>query len=437
MKKVLIITYYWPPAGGGGVQRWLKMSKYLPQNGWKPIIYTVKDGEAPVIDESLLKEIDNGVEVIRTKIWEPYSFYKLLTGRKKGERVYSGFINSKKESIAQKISIFIRGNFFIPDARMFWIRPSVRFLRKYLCNYPVDAIISTGPPHSTHRIALQVAPGLGIPWIADFRDPWTRIDFYHQLRLTKWGDLRHHKMEAEVLQNATSIVTVSPSWANDFREISGRNDIQVITNGFDLADFENIEKRQENRFVICHVGSMNKDRNPQVLWDVLSELICNSSFASQLCIQLIGQVDHSILKSIESAGLLSYLEHIPFVTHNEVPSYLQASSILLLPINDTPNSLGVVPGKLFEYMGSGKTILAIGPENGDAASFIRESEAGFVVGYTNRKELLYHVKNIFHNTEAIKPHMQGKISKFSRSHLAAQYAHLLDQVVSLKKETSQ
>ncbi|MCB9244837.1 MAG: glycosyltransferase family 4 protein [Flavobacteriales bacterium] len=430
MKKVLIISYYWPPAGGGGVQRWLKMSKYLPENGWQPIIYTPSNGEAPVIDESLLAEIHPDLKTVRTKIWEPYSFYKLLTGRKRSERVYSGFISSKKESFAQKLSVFIRGNFFIPDARKFWIRPSIRFLKKYLRENPVDAIISTGPPHSMHRIALGVAPPLGIPWIADFRDPWTRIDFYDQLRLTKWGDRRHRRMEAEVLRDATKIVTVSPSWASDFKDISGRNDIKIITNGYDPADFGQIEQRTEDRFVLCHVGSMNKDRNPYVLWDALAELIKDHGFASKLCIQLIGQVDHSILESLDSKGLTPYLEHIPFVAHSEVPAYLQAASLLLLPVNDTPNSMGVVPGKLFEYMGSGKPILAIGPEKGDTAAFIRESGSGSVIGYSDLDRAIEVVKRTCENRSEGLDHQQGSISRFSRKQLAQQYTQLLDSLLN-------
>jgi len=167
LKKLLIITYYWPPAGGGGVQRWMKFTKYLREFGWEPVIYTVSNGEYPVVDESLLKEIPADVETIKTPIWEPYSFYKRFTGRKKGERVYSGFINeNKKESFTQKVSVFIRGNFFIPDARKFWISPSIKYLRKYLKNNPVDAMVSTGPPHTTHLIAMGVKEKINVPWVS-------------------------------------------------------------------------------------------------------------------------------------------------------------------------------------------------------------------------------------------------------------------------------
>ncbi|MBK9488199.1 MAG: hypothetical protein IPO07_04910 [Haliscomenobacter sp.] len=196
MKKFLLITYYWPPAGGGGVMRWVKMTKYIRQYGWEPVVYTPENGETAAFDESLAKEVAPALQVVKTPIWEPYQLYKQFLGRKKEEKIYSGFINEgKKESLAQKVSVFIRGNFFIPDARMFWIKPSIKYLTKYLKEHPVDAIVSTGPPHSMHLIAEGVHKATGIPWVADFRDPWTNIDFYKDLRLTSWADARHKALE--------------------------------------------------------------------------------------------------------------------------------------------------------------------------------------------------------------------------------------------------
>ncbi|MFI5134679.1 MAG: hypothetical protein ACHQD9_02380, partial [Chitinophagales bacterium] len=188
MKKVLILTYYWPPSGGAGVQRWLKMVKYLPQFGWQPIVYTAKDAEYPIHDPSLEKDVPKEAEVIRQKIWEPYDLYKKFIGQKKEEKVYSGFLSEKKKpGFAQRASVWIRGNLFIPDARCFWIKPSRKFLISYLKKNPVDAMVSTGPPHTTHMIALGIKKKLNIPWIVDFRDPWTQIDFYNQLHLTRWA----------------------------------------------------------------------------------------------------------------------------------------------------------------------------------------------------------------------------------------------------------
>lgn len=196
-KRVLIISYYWPPTGGSGVQRWVKFAKYLPSEGWQPVIYTPLNPEAITVDESLISEIPPEVEVIKRKIFEPYNIYRALTG-KKGRTAQSGEvnpINSQKKSFTQKVSMWIRGNMFIPDPRCFWIGPSVRFLKKYLKEHPVDVIVSTGPPHSMHLIARKVARSTGIPWVADFRDPWTKMFYFKHLALSPWAERKHARLE--------------------------------------------------------------------------------------------------------------------------------------------------------------------------------------------------------------------------------------------------
>ena len=200
MKRVLIISYYWPPSGGAGVQRWLKFVKYLRSFGWEPVVYTPENPEFPETDLSLAKDIPPGLEVIKQPIWEPYDTYKKLLGQKKEDKINAAFLSEKKKnSMLENFSVWVRGNFFIPDARKFWIRPSVKFLLNYLETNPVKAVISTGPPHSMHLIAMALAKKIKLPWLADFRDPWTNIDFYKDLRLSARADARHKKLEKKVL----------------------------------------------------------------------------------------------------------------------------------------------------------------------------------------------------------------------------------------------
>ncbi len=433
-KKLLIITYYWPPAGGGGVQRWMKFTKYLREFGWEPVIYTVSNGEYPVMDESLLKEIPADVETIKTPIWEPYSFYKRFTGRKKGERVYSGFINeNKKESFTQKVSVFIRGNFFIPDARKFWISPSIKYLRKYLKNNPVDAMVSTGPPHTTHLIAMGVKEKINVPWVADFRDPWTNIDFYDQLRLSDWADKKHRRLEKEVLKKADKVVTVSWSWADDFRRIGNRQDIEIITNGYDEADFADESPALTEKFTICHIGSMNKDRNPLAFWTSLKELLTkHPTFKEKLEIVLVGQVDFSILQTIEKNDLSPFLTKIDFMPHSEVVKEIRKMQLLLLPINDTPNVAGVLPGKLYEYLGAKRPVICLGPQSSDSAKIIEETKAGIRVGYDESDRLTAYLENSFQTflqTGAVSVKNEG-ILRFSRKNLAKAYSELLNKLTA-------
>lgn len=431
MKKVLVITYYWPPAGGGGVQRWLKFSKYLRNYGWEPIIYTAEGGESAMEDPGLVKEIPEGIEEIRVPIWEPYSLYKKITGKKKDEKVYSGFITeNKKASLGQKLSVWIRGNFFIPDARKFWIKPSIKYLTKYLKEHQVDAIISNGPPHSTHMIALGLKRKFNLPWLADFRDPWTNIDFYDQLMLTGLADKKHKRLEKNVLQKADKVVTVSWSWAEDFKNIVDR-EIEVITNGYDAADFPDKDWPLTSEFMITQVGSMNKDRDVKTLWKVLEEMCnSNSSLNKQLKIKLIGPVDHAILNHIEAAGLSDKLEKINSVPHNEVIEHLCTSQVLLLPLNNTPNIAGVIPGKLYEYLAARRPILCIGSPKGDSARIINETNGGSVADFDDAETIRSIINRYFESFQNGNLKIDStNIEQYSREKLAGYMTKALDEII--------
>lgn len=429
--KVLIITYYWPPSGGAGVQRWLKFVKYLRKFDWEPVIYTPLNPEFPAIDDSLVKEIPLGVEVIKTPIWEPYQLYKKLTGKSSDEKVNaSGFINEKSKSgNLQKISLWLRGNLFIPDARKYWIKPSITFLADWLSSNKVDVIVSTGPPHSMHLIALGIKEKTGIPWLADFRDPWTTIDFYKDLNLTVIADRLHHKLELKVLTKADKVVVISNTMKSDFLKIIGR-EYSVITNGYDTDDTSAIIVEPDSKFSISHIGSMAKSRNPVKLWESLKELKESiPGFGENLIIRLIGTVDFSVLHSIEEAGLKSNLEKIEYRPHDEIILLQKKSRILLLVINDTPNAKVILPGKFFEYMASGRPILCIGPTDGDAAKIIFETGSGFVNDYDDKVSMIEIVKKLYgqylNNQDYIS---SDQISHFSREYLTHQMAETLNEI---------
>ncbi len=388
IKKVLIITYYWPPSGGAGVQRVLKTVKYLRDFGWEPVVYTAEDAAYPVIDESLLKDVAPDLEIIRGPIWEPYDLYKRFTSQKKKERVYSGFMTDEaKPSFTQRASVWIRGNFFIPDARKFWIRPSVKLLTAYLKERPVDAILSSGPPHSTHMIARALKRKLSLPWLADFRDPWTNIDFYDQLMLTGWADRQHKAQEQSVIKEADRMLTVSWSWAEDFRRL-GRKDIETVTNGFDEADFPETTTERDKNFTICHIGSLNRDRNSLPLWETLAK-VCEEkpAFREALRLRFIGKTEAHTFAQLADLGLEANTENVAYMPHSEVIGELGRAHVLLLLTNDTPNVMGVVPGKLYEYLAARRPILAIGTTEGDAARILRETGAGAMCGFQDREAM--------------------------------------------------
>ena len=431
MKRLLIITYYWPPSGGAGVQRWLKFVKYLRGFGWEPVIYCPENPEYPETDPSLEKDIPEGVEVIRRPIWEPYLLYKRLQGRKKEERINAAFLSEKKNNpLVENLSVWIRGNLFIPDARRFWISPSVKFLTGYLRSHPVDAIASTGPPHSMHLIAMGVSERLKLPWLADFRDPWTNIDFYRDLRLTRAADRRHHTLERRVVTRASAVTVISRFMAEDFRRIHDR-EYAVITNGFDPDDTGTDAVVPDKKFSIAHIGTLVSTRNPSVLWTALAELLPgHPDLSADLEIKLVGKVDFSVSESLERHGLSGYVNRIEYMPHAQVTRVQRQSQVLLLLINDTPNARMILTGKFFEYLAAGRPILCIGPSDGDAATILRDTDAGTLIDYSDtaamkRAILDYHAA--FRNG-TLKVESRN-IGQYSRKELTGRLAGVLDAIV--------
>lgn len=360
MKKILIISYYWPPAGGSGVQRWLKFVKYFRKYGYEPIVYTPENPEYMAQDPGLLSEIPSGTTIIRKKILEPYNLYKILTG-KRGESIKPGFIAQEakggKGKFSEKLSLFIRSNVFIPDPKCFWIRPSIRFLNRYLAENPVDAIISTGPPHSMHMIAKAVAKRRNIRWIADFRDPWTKMYTFKYMNNTFLTTLLHKRMERNVVRSADAVVVVTNLMRDEFLELGPRR-IEVITNGYDASDFEHLREEVEEKFTITYTGLFVKDRNPSVLWKVLGEMVRDiPGFREDLAIRIIGHTDSSVWQEISSNTLDNSLINMDYMPHNEVVKWQQRARVLLLAGGQEPEAKGILTGKFFEYLADRKSVV--------------------------------------------------------------------------------
>ncbi len=428
MKKVLIITYYWPPSGGGGVMRWLKMSKFLPDLGWQPIIFTPENPDPSISDESLVEEIHKEIVELKTHIWEPYDIYRKLTGKKGKTKFKAGFISEASTgNWKNKLSVFIRGNFLIPDPRRFWIRPSIKYLSKYLNENPVDLIVSTGPPHSMHLIALGLKKKFDIPWIADFRDPWTDIDFYSKLRLTKLADKKHHKLELKVLLKADYVVAVSPGMASDLKKLSNRK-IEIIYNGFDPLDFNFARPELDKTFTISHFGAFNKDRNPISLWNVLGELSrVDTELKKLLRIQLIGQTDESVINEIQKNGLSENLTLIDHLPHKEGLIKLSKSQVLLLPLNDAPNVMGILPGKIYEYIALRRPIIALGPTEADFAKIIEETNSGESHSFNDTLGIKNSIEKYFNLFQENKLEIEsGSYEKYSRKNLAKEFVNLIE-----------
>lgn len=430
-KKVLIMTYYWPPSGGAGVQRWLKFVKYLRGFNWEPIIYTPKNPEFPEHDNSLQNDIPENISILKTPVWEPYSAYKKFIGQEKKKKISAGFLSEDtKPKLSESISVWIRGNFFIPDARKFWIKPSVNFLSNYLENNHINALVSTGPPHSMHLIAMKLKKKFNIPWLADFRDPWTNIDFYKDLKLTRFANNYHHKLELSVLKNADKVVVISDGMADDFKKIFNRN-YEIITNGFDPDDLnQNDELLIDKKFSVAHIGSLVKTRNPIGLWNVLHLLVeSEPDFKDDLEIKLVGKVDVSVKQSIEHFRLNNFVNKIEYLQHNEVIKTQKQSQVLLLLINNTPNAKMILTGKFFEYLAAKRPIICIGPSEGDAAKILKQTNSGLISDFNDVNGLKNNVLkyyNLFKNNKLFSE--STGIENFSRKELTGKLAGLLESV---------
>lgn len=424
-KKVLIVSYYWPPAGGPGVQRWLKFVKYLPEFGWEPIIYTPENPSYPLLDESLVKDVPDNLQIIKTKIWEPYQLAEKLN--KSNKKFKAGqFDVGENQSWKSRLSIWIRGNFFIPDARVFWVKSSIKFLKKYLIDNEIDALVTTGPPHSMHLIGLGLKKDFpNLKWIADFRDPWTGISYYKHLRLTRWADKKHHRLEKKVFQNADITLATSFTDAENFRK-KGANAF-CVTNGFD-KEIENKNKVKTSRFTLSYIGVLEQLRNPENLWLALNMLVTeNLSFANNFELKFVGRIDDKILEKLKFSPLLRNINNLGYLSHSEAVEEMRDSDVLLITNFPNDESKGIIPGKLFEYLATGKQILSFGPVGSDVAKILKETDAGQHFDYQQGEEIKNFILELFEKWKLGNLNNSAKnLEQFSRRNLTQKLVEILE-----------
>ena len=444
MKRVLIITYYWPPTGGSGVQRWVKFAKYLPQEGWQPVIYTPENPEQLAVDHTLEAEIPQEAEIIKTKITEPYELYKNFlkkSGHSK-EAVEVNPVNAQKKSFLQKVAMWVRGNLFLPDPRCLWIRPSVRFLKKYLKEHPVDLIVSTGPPQSMHLIARKLAAATGLPWVADFRDPWTKIFYFKHLSMTKLTEAWHRKMEKKVLDQASAVVAVSPLVQQEFQAMT-QTSVELITNGYDECDFPkgpcreafggmDVSAGKLRPFTVTHTGLFAADGDPDVLWNVLAEkCAADEVFTKCLNIRFVGKTDDRIFQSVKAAGLEQNLTDMGYQPHNVAIEEQRKASLLILPLRKEPEYKAVLPGKLFEYLASWRPVLGIGQTDGAMSMILNQTKTGVVLDWNDKASVKRFIDLCWDR------HVKGELevddadlTKFTRRELTRRMAELFDSLLA-------
>lgn len=416
-KRVLIICYYWPPAGGPGVQRWVKFIKYLPNFGIEPVVLIPENPSYPFQDKTLINEISPDLSLFKLPIKEPYKLANIFG--EKSKRLSSGIINpSNKQSLIERLLLFIRGNFFIPDARIMWVNSAYKKAKTLIENFNIDTVITTGPPHSIHLIGHKLKNNSKVSWISDFRDPWTAIGYHNKLKLLSFARARHRKLEALILNSSDKIIVTSPATKQEFQSKTN-TPISIITNGYDhINDSSTIKS---NDFLISHIGSLLTERNPKILWKVLESLVKNdSNFAKSLKIELYGVVSDQVKAFIKFHELDDYVSYKGYVSHKDSIKAQKASQLLLLIESNSDAASYIIPGKLFEYIASKTPIIAIGPNTSDIKKIIADTHSGDYFSYSDEEILTQTLKSYFKqfsdDTIISESHSFEKYSRYNLTH---------------------
>ena len=412
LRKILIITYYWPPSGGPGVQRVLKFCKYLNETDWKPIILTVENGDFPVFDQTLEKDVV-GYEIYKSK---SYSLHKIFNFFNKNSTTPTFQLSSaKQDGFLIKLFRWIRLNMVIPDGRVGWYFDSINIGKKIFRENKIDAIFSSAPPYTTHLIAKNLALLKNLPWIADFRDPWT--DRFYNYENKRWWITRKldKVLENSVINSAQKCVTVSKEISRSFK-----GDFKVIHNGYDEEDFLNVyPNKEEENVVIRYLGTMTKSQNPKNFFDVISKLNYNQI---KYKVELIGNIHPDVKVYIQNQGFEKFVEFISYVDHGEAIQKMVNSHFLLLVIPNTAKNKGIVTGKLFEYIRSMSKIIMIGPLDSDAAEIINDTSSGRCFDYDNSTDIVQYL-------ESGKYPETINFEKYSRKNLTSELVKTLEKMI--------
>lgn len=395
-RRILILSYYFPPSGGSGVQRALKFVKYLPAMDWTPVVLTVQEGAYPAQDTSLWTDVPASAEVHRTRSWDPYRLYAYLTGQSRDEAVVQGSTEGERDDWKTHLARWVRANVFLPDARVGWVPFAVRRGRQLLADGEIDAIFTTGPPHSTHLAGALLQWGTDTPWIADFRDPWTDINYYQELPHTPCARAIDGGLERMVLRQADAVTTVSPTWRDLLVGKRNPQDAErffVVQNGFDQEDMSPAAvgtSDSTETFELTHVGSLHASRNPESLWGAVGRLR-DKHEDLDLRIRLVGAVDPNVWHSLSEHRLTSVTEHVSYVSHPEAVAYMRQAGLLILSIEQFAAAEGMMTGKIYEYLASERPVVGIGPPAGDAAALLQKTGGGQMFDWSDQGGLAQYI----------------------------------------------
>jgi glycosyltransferase involved in cell wall biosynthesis len=435
MTKVLIITYHWPPAGGPGVQRVLKFARYLPQFGWDPLVLTVAGGEYPARDETLIREIPEDMRVFKTRSLEPFSLYKRVTGLSEHESIPTAVLAERQEGWKRRTAHWVRLNLFIPDAKIGWLPFAESAGKSIIDQYQPAIIFSSSPPPVVHLIAKKLKKKHRLKWVADFRDPWTDIHYYEDQKRLKAAKLIDHKLELSVLKTADAVSCISRLDIElDFSRKIDETKCFNIPNGYDEADFTGLEQVRppEGTFNLIHLGAVGRERVPHLLIKSIHRLADEKLInPADFTLTFIGKVAPALSETCKTYQVESFIKYIPYLPHREALKQAGNGHALLLLITQSGMNRRILPGKTFEYMRLKKPILALGPEDGEVARILKETQSGNVIDYHNEDAIFQRLRAFIQREKSKSPERVmdlTHIKPYSRKHLTGQLAELFDRL---------
>ncbi|MBL7999009.1 MAG: glycosyltransferase [Candidatus Kapabacteria bacterium] len=435
MKNLLIIAYYFPPSGGPGVQRVLKNVQYLPEFGWNPIVLTVSNGTFPARDESLLAKVPPDTIVERTHIYEPYDLYKKFTRTNASAALdVSVLTTNAEQSFTKRIANFIRSTFFIPDARIGWMLTAPERGRELIREHGIHALYSSSPPYTCSLIARSLKRSTGLPWIAGLRDPWT--EFLTTPKRWWLPRMIDRSLEQSVLREADLVECAWQGIITDaLRKYPSLNPGKFlhVPNGYDSADFPTVEHTRNTRFTITYSGSLYGLRNPGILLRAMERLVeLGECTPSDILFRCVGRVGDDVLSSIAQSPLRDSVEIIPYVPHAESIAWLLRSDALLLIVDDAKESNEIVPGKVYEYLGVMKPVVAIAPAQSAVASLLRQTKAGESIEQGDADAMTSVITTLYRrwkNKTPLYEPIHSEITKYERREAARILAKTLDGMV--------
>lgn len=436
MRSVLLVTYYFPPAGGAGVQRTLKFTRYLPEAGWRPVVLTPHEGaDFPVRDPSLAAEVPEVAEVVRTAIFEPYELYRRLTGRTGGSLDVASMNREGRTSFTERLAEWVRSSFFIPDARVGWRRPAVSAGLRAIAVHRPQAIVSSAPPYTAHLIGLDLHRRSGLPWIADFRDSW--VDWHTAARRRGLPRRIELAMEGSVLREATRVITVSEGVAEDLasRHLGVRDHRwHILPNGYDPHDLDGVAGDREgipaHRLLLTYTGTLYGPRDPETLIAAMEALHAEAHPAGrELTLRLVGRVSAPIRDRIAASPVASNVVVLDYVDHRRSIALARGSDVLLLIVDRVPQAAGILTGKLFEYLGLGRPVLALA-DAGEASALIAGVGAGWAVPHgdvAGMRARLIEIHTAW-RTNTLRGPAPDAVAPYARPAQAQALARILEEI---------